>query len=59
MQERVAIVGSGLGGLVAYAMLRHAGIEPGEIAVFGEDPDPVAAWRPRAAAIRQRRMRSE
>ncbi|MBA3475153.1 MAG: FAD-dependent oxidoreductase [Actinobacteria bacterium] len=59
MQERVAIVGSGLGGLVAYAMLRHAGIEPGEIAVFGENPDPVAAWRPRAAAIRQRRMRSE
>ena len=59
MHERVAIVGSGLGGLVAYATLRHGGLEPGEIAVFGHDPDPVAAWRPRAAAIRQRRMRSE
>ncbi len=59
MQQRVAIVGSGLGGLVAYATLRHGGLEPGEIAVFGPDPDPVAAWRPRAAAIRQRRMRSE
>ncbi len=59
MQERVAIVGSGLGGLVAYATLRHAGLEPGEIAVFGTDPDPAAAWRPRAAAIRQRVMRSE
>ncbi len=27
--------------------------------MFGTDPDPVAAWRPRAEAIRQRRMRSE
>lgn len=59
MTERVAIVGSGLGGLVAYATLRHGGLEPAEITVFGHDPDPVAAWRPRAAAIRQRRMRSE
>lgn len=59
MQERVAIVGSGLGGLVAYATLRHGGLEPGEIAVFGSDADPAAAWRPRAAAIRQRLMRSE
>lgn len=59
MPERVAIVGSGLGGLVAYAALRHGGLAPDEIAVFGSDPDPAAAWRPRAAAIRQRRMRSE
>ena len=57
--ERVAIVGSGLGGLVAYAALRHGGLAPQEITVFGADPDPVAAWRPRAAAIRQQRMRSE
>jgi hypothetical protein len=59
MHERVAIVGSGLGGLVAYATLRHGGLESAEITVLGRDPDPVAAWRPRAAAIRQRRMRSE
>ena len=59
MSERVAIVGSGLGGFVAYTTLRHTGLEPGEIAVFGTDPDPAAAWRPRAAAIRQRLMRSE
>lgn len=59
MHERVAIVGSGLGGLVAYATLRHGGLEPGEIAVFGTDPDPAAAWRSRAAAIRQQWMRSE
>ena len=59
MAPRVAIVGSGLGGFVAYATLRHAGLEPGEIAVFGDDADPAAAWRPRAAAIRQRLMRSE
>jgi len=59
MSERCAIVGSGLAGFVAYVTLRHAGLEPGEIAVFGTDADPVAAWRPRAEAIRQQRMRSE
>ena len=56
---RVAIVGSGLAGFTSYATLRHGGIEPAEIAVFGADPDPAAAWRVRAASIRQRRMRSE
>ena len=59
MTARVAIVGSGLGGFVAYATLRHGGLEPAEIAVFGDDPDPAGAWRPRAAAIRQKLMRSE
>jgi hypothetical protein len=54
-----AIVGSGLAGFCAYATLRKGGLEPAEIAVFGTDPDPGAAWRARAAAIRQRRMRSE
>jgi cation diffusion facilitator CzcD-associated flavoprotein CzcO len=57
--ERCAIVGGGLAGFVAYVTLRHGGLGPGEIAVFGMDPDPVCAWRPRAEAIRQRRMRSE
>jgi hypothetical protein len=57
--SRCAIVGGGLGGFVAYATLRHGGLEPGEIAVFDPDPDPLGAWLPRAAAIRQRRMRSE
>jgi hypothetical protein len=56
---RAAIVGSGLGGFVAYTTLRHAGLEPAEIVVFGDDPDPAGAWRPRAAAIRQKLMRSE
>jgi cation diffusion facilitator CzcD-associated flavoprotein CzcO len=56
---RVAIVGSGLGGFVAYTTLRHRGLEPAEIAVLGDDPDPAGAWRPRAAAIRQKLMRSE
>ena len=64
MSQRCAIVGAGLGGFVAYETLRHAalgrrGLEPEEISVFGLDPDPLAAWLPRAAAIRQRRMRSE
>jgi cation diffusion facilitator CzcD-associated flavoprotein CzcO len=59
VSKSCAIVGSGLAGFVAYATLRKGGLEPGEIAVFGTDPDPAAAWRVRAAAIRQRRMRSE
>jgi cation diffusion facilitator CzcD-associated flavoprotein CzcO len=59
VDAQVAIVGGGLGGFVAYATLRHGGLEPGEIAVYGLDADPLAAWLPRAAAIRQQRMRSE
>jgi cation diffusion facilitator CzcD-associated flavoprotein CzcO len=55
---RVAVVGSGLAGFVAYQTLRRT-LEPGEIAVFGTDADPAAVWRVRAAAIRQREMRSE
>jgi len=54
-----AIVGSGLGGLVAYTTLRHGGLAPVEIAVFGTDADPAAAFRANAGAIRQRHMRSE
>jgi cation diffusion facilitator CzcD-associated flavoprotein CzcO len=54
-----AIVGGGLAGFVAHATLRKGGLEPAEIVVFGTDPDPAAVWRVRAAAIRQRRMRSE
>jgi len=55
----VAIVGDGLAALVGYVTLRHGGLEPDEVAVFGTDPDPASTWRVRAAAIRQRRMRSE
>jgi cation diffusion facilitator CzcD-associated flavoprotein CzcO len=54
----VAVVGSGLAGFTAYQTLRR-GLAPGEIVVFGTDADPAAAWRVRAAAIRQRAMRSE
>ena len=54
----VAVVGSGLAGFTAYQTLRRS-LEPGEIAVFGSDADPAAAWRVRAEAIRQRAMRSE
>jgi cation diffusion facilitator CzcD-associated flavoprotein CzcO len=57
--ERCAIVGGGLAGFTAFATLRHGGLTPAEIAVFGTDPDPAAEWRKRAAAIRQRHMRSE
>jgi cation diffusion facilitator CzcD-associated flavoprotein CzcO len=58
MTAQVAVVGSGLAGFTAYQTLRRA-FKPGEIAVFGTDADPAAAWRVRAAAIRQREMRSE
>jgi cation diffusion facilitator CzcD-associated flavoprotein CzcO len=59
VSEQCAIVGGGLAGFVAYATLRHGGLASSEIAVFGTDADPAAQWRTRAAAIRQRRMRSE
>ena len=42
MPRRCAIVGAGLAGLVAYTTLRHGGIEPAEIVVFGAEPDPAA-----------------
>jgi cation diffusion facilitator CzcD-associated flavoprotein CzcO len=55
----IAVVGGGLAGLTAYATLRHGGVSPDEIVVFGDRADPAEAWRERARAIRQRRMRSE
>jgi hypothetical protein len=55
----VAIVGSGLAGLTAYATLRHGGVSPEGIVVFGDRRDPAEAWAGRARAIRQRRLRSE
>jgi cation diffusion facilitator CzcD-associated flavoprotein CzcO len=55
----VAVVGSGLAGFTAYQTLRRGGFSSEEIAVFGTDEDPAAAWRRRAVAIRQREMRSE
>jgi cation diffusion facilitator CzcD-associated flavoprotein CzcO len=55
--ERVAIVGGGLCGFVAYLTLRRAGVE--DVTVFATDADPAATFRVRAAAIRQTHMRSE
>jgi cation diffusion facilitator CzcD-associated flavoprotein CzcO len=54
-----AIVGGGLGGLVTYMTLRHGGLEPAEIVVFGTDPDPAAVFRAHTSSIRQAHMRSE
>jgi len=56
---RVAIVGGGLAGFVGYLTLVRGGVEPEEITVFSPEPDPAAAWRRRAGAIRQTHMRSE
>src|SRR5579884_1233042 len=58
MAAQVAVVGSGLAGFTAYQTLRRA-FQPAELVVFGTDADPAAVWRVRAAAIRQRAMRSE
>jgi hypothetical protein len=55
----VAVVGSGLAAFCAYVTLRHGGLGPGEVVVFGPTADPAEAWRRRAAAINQRAMRSE
>jgi cation diffusion facilitator CzcD-associated flavoprotein CzcO len=55
--SRVAIVGGGLAGFVSYVALRRAGVE--DVTVFSPDDDPAAAFRARAAAIRQTHMRSE
>jgi cation diffusion facilitator CzcD-associated flavoprotein CzcO len=58
--KRCAIVGGGLAGFVAHATLVHGGIPAEDVTVFSAGgPDPAAAWRVRAGAIRQRRMRSE
>jgi cation diffusion facilitator CzcD-associated flavoprotein CzcO len=54
---RVAIVGGGLAGFVAYLALRRGGVE--DVTVFSTDDDPAAAWHRRAEAIRQTHMRSE
>ena len=60
MNDSVAIVGGGLAGFVAYATLVHGGPEALDVSVFdASGTDPAAAWRRRAAAIRQRTMRSE
>ena len=55
----IAVVGSGLAGFCGFLALRRSGVDAGEIAVFGTGHDPAAAWCARAAAIRQRWMRSE
>ncbi len=52
----VAIVGSGLAALTAFATLREGGVDAD---VYGERGDPAEVWRERAAAIRQTHMRSE
>jgi cation diffusion facilitator CzcD-associated flavoprotein CzcO len=54
---RAAIVGGGLCGFVAYLTLRRAGVD--DVTIFSPETDPAAAFRRRAAAIRQRHMRSE
>jgi cation diffusion facilitator CzcD-associated flavoprotein CzcO len=59
MTGRVAIVGGGLAGFVAFLTLRRGAVDPDEITIFAPYTDPAAAWRRRAAAIRQTHMRSE
>ena len=56
---RIAIVGGGLTGFVAYLTLRRGSIPAEDVAVFSPEADPAAAWRARAGSIRQTHMRSE
>ena len=56
-QPSVAIVGGGLAGFTAYLTLRHAGVD--DVTVFATERDPAGPFARRAAAIRQRAMRSE
>jgi cation diffusion facilitator CzcD-associated flavoprotein CzcO len=56
---RVAIVGGGLAGFVAYLTLLHGKLDPGDITVFADERDPAGPWRRRASSIRQQLMRSE
>ena len=53
----VAIVGGGLVGFTAFLALERGGVH--DVTVFSSEVDPAAAWRRRAAAIRQTHMRSE
>src|SRR4051794_24582821 len=55
----VAIVGGGLVGFCAYVTLLRLGVPAAEVVVLGRELDPAGAWSRRAAAIRQRSMRSE
>jgi cation diffusion facilitator CzcD-associated flavoprotein CzcO len=59
MAARVAIVGGGLAGFTAFLTLRHFGVAADEVVVFSDERDPAAPFARRAAAIRQRTMRSE
>ena len=56
--REVAIVGGGLAGFVAHAAVRLR-LDRDVVVFSGGESDPAAAWRRRAEAIRQRRMRSE
>jgi cation diffusion facilitator CzcD-associated flavoprotein CzcO len=53
----VAIVGGGLAGFTAYLTLHHVGVR--DVVVFAGERDPTGPFARRAAAIRQRAMRSE
>jgi cation diffusion facilitator CzcD-associated flavoprotein CzcO len=57
--ERVAIVGGGLAGFVAYLTLLEGKVAPQDVTVFATETDPAGPWRRRAQAIRQKWMRSE
>lgn len=57
--QPVAIVGAGVGGFLAYAALRYAGIAAQDITVFDDSPSFLHAWTSGTGAIQQRFMRSE
>jgi len=55
----IAIIGDGVGALITFAILRHAGVTAEVMSVYGDSLDPLARLADRARSVRQERMRSE
>jgi hypothetical protein len=55
----VAIVGYGVGALIASSIFQAEGLSAQQIVVYGDQPDPLCNFRRYTSAIRQDRMRSE
>jgi cation diffusion facilitator CzcD-associated flavoprotein CzcO len=57
--SRIAIVGNGIGALVAQSVFRAEGLSADQICVYGEQRDTFGNFRSYTRAIQQDRMRSE
>lgn len=57
--SRIAIIGDGVGALITFAVLCHAGVPATEITIYGDSPHPLATLQRYAQAVEQTVMRSE